>query len=146
MTETIRIRSAELSDLQAIGELCIQLGYAAELAGVQMRLGRVLKDPRQLLRVAINEAGAVIGWVHALPVCYLEADEFIEIGGLVVDAAYRKMGAGRRLMGAAEQWAKQSGFSVIRLRSNSKRVEAHQFYRSIGYQIVKEQYTFVKEL
>ena len=87
-----------------------------------------------------------MAWVHALPVCYLEADTFVEIGGLVVDSSCRRMGIGQTLMATVEVWARERGFSMIRLRSNSKRTGAHEFYRRIGYEVVKQQYMFVKEL
>jgi N-acetylglutamate synthase-like GNAT family acetyltransferase len=146
MGETITIREARPEDLSAITELCAQLGYPADAAGVKRRFMMIIDNPSHFIRIASNEAGDVIGWVHALPVCYLESEEFIEIGGLVVDGSSRKQGAGRQLMLAVEVWARESGVATIRLRSNVTRREAHQFYQRIGYQIVKEQYTFVKEL
>jgi len=49
-------------------------------------------------------------------------------------------------MQAAEDWARGQGLRAVRLRSNVIREKAHIFYRSIGYQQVKAQYTFEKEL
>lgn len=146
MSEDIMIREAKLEDLTAVTRLCTQLGYDADAAGVMRRFMLIADNPTHYFRIAITAAGTVIGWVHALSVCYLESEEFIEIGGLVVDGNSRRQGAGRQLILAVEEWARESGFSTIRLRSNVKRLSAHQFYQQIGYQIAKEQYTFVKEL
>lgn len=146
MTKQFNIQLAKSADAPAITALCDQLGYKTDAADVMQRMQMIMMDPKQLLRVAMDREGDVIGWVHALPVCYLEAEPFIEIGGLVVEASCRKMGAGRALMTAVEDWARDEGYRFIRLRSNILRKEAHRFYATIGYQNVKQQYTFVKEL
>lgn len=146
MSNDINIREARPEDMAAIAGLCAQLGYAVDAAGVKRRFMLIADNPGHYFRIAVTAAGNVIGWVHALSICYLESEEFIEIGGLVVDGNSRRQGAGRQLMLAVEGWARESGFATIRLRSNVKRLAAHQFYQRIGYQIVKEQYTFVKEL
>jgi GNAT superfamily N-acetyltransferase len=53
---------------------------------------------------------------------------------------------GRALVERAEQWARSRGLSGIRLRSRVTRAEAHAFYRCLGYQPVKQQLQFRKEL
>jgi GNAT superfamily N-acetyltransferase len=146
MDSTYAIRAAKPEDISAIDNLCLQLGYEVDRDDLKLRFYQISNDPEQLLRVAADEGDAVVGWVHALPVCYLESETFIEIGGLVVDFACRRMGIGQALMASVEDWAREGGFSAIRLRSNSKRTTAHEFYRSIGYEVVKQQYSFVKEL
>jgi ribosomal protein S18 acetylase RimI-like enzyme len=146
MNKPFEIRAVEPDDIDAIGNLCCQLGYEVDQDGLQQRFDLIVFGPNQILRVAKNTDGVVVGWVHALPVCYLEADIFIEIGGLVVDSSCRRMGIGQALMTEVEDWARKHSFTMIRLRSNSKRAIAHEFYRSIGYELVKQQYTFVKQI
>jgi len=146
MSKLFKIRAAKPDDILAIGNLCSQLGYDVGGESLQRRLDQITSDSAQVLRVATNKQGDVVGWVHALPVCYLEAEIFIEIGGLVVDSSCRRLGIGQALMAAVEDWAREGGFPTIRLRSNAKRAEAHEFYRRIGYEVVKQQVTFVKDL
>ena len=146
MDGTYIIRAAKPDDIVAIDHLCHQLGYEVDRDGLQRRFHRIMHDPNQLMRVAVKANNVAVGWVHALPVCYLESEPFIEIGGLVVDFSCRRMGIGQALMTAAEDWSRDRGITTIRLRSNSKRTAAHEFYRSIGYEVVKQQFTFVKEL
>lgn len=146
MIEKLTIRAAELRDLQAIGDLCGQLGYEVDRDRMQRRFMQIMQDPAQILRVASDNCNGLAGWAHALPVCYLEAEAFIEIGGLVVNKSCRRMGIGQALMTSVEDWAREIGITTIRLRSNINRQGAHQFYRNIGYEIVKQQYTFVKKL
>lgn len=146
MSKAFHIRAANPGDIDAIDRLCRQLGYEVERHGLQRRLEQIVDDPEQIVFVAQNMSAEAVGWVHALPVCYLEAEAFIEIGGLVVHNSSRRMGIGQALMEKVEAWTRESGYSTIRLRSNIIRTGAHEFYRSIGYAVVKEQYTFVKEL
>ena len=48
------------------------------------------------------------------------------------------------LLARAEQWAKASGCSLVRLRSTSTRTKAHAFYEHLGYTNIKTQYSFAK--
>jgi len=47
---------------------------------------------------------------------------------------------------AVEAWAKEQDCSIVSLRSNIIRKEAHAFYKNIGYDLIKESYTFRKKL
>lgn len=69
-----------------------------------------------------------------------------EIGGLVVDDNYRRMGIGKRLMESIENWAAEKECDKVSLRSGSSRKEAHQFYKDIGFDLIKTQYRFIKEI
>jgi GNAT superfamily N-acetyltransferase len=69
-----------------------------------------------------------------------------EVAGLVVDKDCRGQGVGKELMKAVEGWAKEKDCVIVSLRSNIIRKEAHTFYKNIGYEIVKEQYTFRKKI
>jgi len=143
-TETIR--KAVPADAPRLAALCGQLGYTVTLEEVGARLAAVIDDPRHALFAAAGPDGTALGWVHALVVVYLEAPPFVEIGGLVVDADYRRTGLGNALMARAEEWAAAQGVGMVRLRSNVTRGEAHAFYRARGYEVSKTQYAFVKLL
>jgi len=143
---TFVIRPACLADAPALCALCGQLGYPLEEAQLRPRLEGILPDPEQTVLVAETSGGSLAGWVHGLHVVYLESEPFIEIGGLVVDQACRRLGIGAALMQAIEAWALQHGIHLIRLRSNTIRTEAHIFYQRQGYTNVKSQYTFEKDL
>ena len=142
---SIGIRPARQDDAADIARLTLQLGYDVEATGLAQRLSRVLASPDQAVLVADLD-GAVVGWVHTMTWEYLEAEAFVVIGGLVVDASRRKGGIGRALMQAAEEWARARGHSVVRLWSSLTRTEAHRFYERIGYSNIKTQYSFVKAL
>ncbi len=96
--------------------------------------------------VAQEIHGGVVGWIHVQAVCLLEADLRAEIWGLVVAASVRGSGAGRLLVEAAEQWALGRGLDIVGVRSNVIRRDAHAFYEHLGYEVVKTQKAFRKNL
>ena len=140
------IRKMVQDDFKAVCALTKQLGYPMLELRMYERLQCILNRPEHGAFVAVLD-GSVIGWIHGYVAHILEAPvSFVEIGGLVVDESHRGTGIGRALINAAEDWARSGGFDDIRLRSATKRVEAHKFYESLGYQIVKTQLRFEKKL
>lgn len=144
--EAIIIRPAQIEDSPRLADLCRQLGYPAEEHEIRRRLDGLLADPIHALLVAETTPGVVVGWVHGYLRRLLIADRYVELGGLVVDAAYRGRGIGRMLMERMEEWAKAQGAGMIYLRSNVIREQAHRFYRQIGYEQIKTSLTFTKSL
>ena len=69
-----------------------------------------------------------------------------EIVGLVVDAAHRGRGVGRRLVAEVEAWAAARGLEVVTVRSNVARTESHPFYERLGYARTKTQHAYRKRL
>ena len=96
--------------------------------------------------VAEGVDGAVLGWTHVFAVPLLESEGQAELGGLVVDARVHGQGIGRALVGAAEAWAIERGYAAMAVRSNVIRGGAHEFYKRLGYAILKSQYKFLKPL
>jgi len=90
--------------------------------------------------------GQVAGWVHARPQLLLESPPFIEIVALVVDPEARRTGVGRALVADVTRWAQQAHFNLVRVRSNVRRQESHQFYPALGFKLVKTQHAYVLEL
>ena len=139
------IREATLADAARIADLATQLGYPSSSEQVLVRLRVLPQDGSHAVYVAEKEDG-LVGWVHVyehLPVCH---DRVAEIAGLVVDAACRGSGVGKRLMEAAENWARGKGLSTVVLRSNVIREAAHKFYEVLGYTRIKTQHAFRKVL
>jgi len=144
MTNPIEIRKAHPEDAFALADLALQLGYKEEAGKVRDRLLLLLSKGHV---VFVAEAGAkIVGWVHGYLFSLLYQEPMGEIAALVVEKDYRKRGIGRLLVRAFEQWAKEKGCNGVFLRSNIKRVEAHKFYQAIGYDLVKTQHIFRKEL
>lgn len=140
----MRVRTMTLADAAAVARLATQLGYPSTAAEIERRLRLVGDDPDHSLLVAEAPDGQVVGWVHINGRLLLEAEPFAEIGGLVVDEAWRGQGAGRALVAAAERWAAERGYAEVCVRSNVVREAAHRFYEGLGYRVVKSQKTFRK--
>jgi putative acetyltransferase len=56
-----------------------------------------------------------------------------EIQKLYIAADQRRQGLARRLMALAEDWARGHGAAAVELWTDTRFVEAHAFYRSLGY-------------
>lgn len=115
---------------------------AQYFAAIPKRRGQVL--------VATDDSGTVCGfielsvrhdWVEgstSSPVAYVE--------GWFVHPDYRKQGIGKALLAAAENWARESGFTEIAsdtLVENQDSISAH---RACGYVEVERTVHFIKPL
>ena len=145
-TEHPVVRPAEAKDVKALASLAGQLGYPIRKSEVQRQLSLLAKEEGHAVFVAELGGHGIVGWIHMMPRQLLYSPRLAEIGGLVVDAEHRRKGVGRALIHAGEQWAKGHGYSRIVVRSNAVRKEAHDFYPSLGYDSVKTQKVYRKEL
>ena len=144
--EKIKIRQAEIKDVERIASLSEQLEYSVTNQQIEQRLTKIKNNDTHIVYVATLEDEYVIAWAHA-HIC----DSIVIpipgiILGLVVDKDYRHSGIGRFLMQKIEQWASLAGCNSVLLRSNIKRKDAHLFYEKIGYTNIKQSLTFHKKL
>jgi GNAT superfamily N-acetyltransferase len=146
-TYDANVRAARTDDLAALTELAAQLGYPADQSTIAGRLEAILsgKVDNDVL-VATDTVGNVVGFVHVSIRPLLVADRTAEICGLVVTESTRGNGHGKRLMAAAEKWARERDCVEVSLRSNIIREDAHQFYKCIGYEVYKTSLAFKKKL
>lgn len=139
------IRTAELRDAFFISRIsCSGLGYECSEEFVAKRLNK-LNAARETVFVALED-GVPAGFIHAEIYELLYYEPMVNILGIAVSSEYRRRGIGMALMKKAEEWAKKSGINIIRLNSGAVRKEAHEFYRSIGFDTEKEQICFTKAL
>jgi len=85
-----------------------------------------------------DEGGEVAGFVTVLGnVLPSYPDEYplqyAKITELVVNRSYQNRGIGRRLIAAAESYARQRGVSSIRLEASGANSEGRRFYTREGY-------------
>ncbi len=135
-----------MADAAALARLAGELGYPADETQTDRRLEHVLSDKDQQIFVAEESGGAVVGWVHVHLGRWLVVNPRGEVMGLIVSSALRGRGVGRRLMQAAEAWTKEQGGTLLTLRSNIVRKEAHVFYECLGYKVTKTSLNFSKTL
>lgn len=142
----IRIVPAGKNQIPKIARLCAELGYPSTDADVEQRLEHILGNPIHAVFVATDVKETALGWVHIYEVHLLMVDQFAEVGGLIVSESSRGLGVGAQLMEQAESWASERCLSLIRLRSNIQRDDAHLFYQDRGYSIEKTSYTLTKTI
>jgi GNAT superfamily N-acetyltransferase len=141
-----KVREARPSDSVALAILSGQLGYPTLPLQAEERLRELRSRPEHAVLVAEDADGHALGWVHVFAARRVMADPFAELGGLVVDEQHRAEGIGGLLLEAAEAWAKKRGLYLLRVRSNTLRQQAAQFYAGRGYTLQKTQNIFVKEI
>jgi GNAT superfamily N-acetyltransferase len=144
--QSFRIRKAVMADAPRLAALATELGYPSTPSAVRRRLRGILRRADHMVFVAEGAGKGVVGWAHTFVHALVETDTFAEIGGLVVDARQRGRGIGNLLMRRVEGWARMLGARTVALRSNIIRKEAHRFYKRLGYEIVKTQFAFRKDL
>jgi GNAT superfamily N-acetyltransferase len=132
------VRKANLADVSRILELYEQLTEDVQYLSPEM-VNRVFTEinssPRQELLVAEHE-GLVVGtlFFQITPNLSHGARPWAVFENMVVDARYRGQGIGRRLIEYAFARCREAGCYKVQLLSHKKRLEAHRFYRSLGFE------------
>ncbi len=140
----VKIRPARLEDAAALTKLNREeMGYDYPVEKTEIQLEKLLSDKKNGIFVA-ETAGEVVGYVHLVDYDLLYADHMKNIMGIAVRSDCRRMGIGKMLLTAAEEWARDSGAAGVRLVSGSTRTGAHAFYRSLGYEGNKTQLNLQK--
>jgi GNAT superfamily N-acetyltransferase len=143
---SVHIRRSSSADADALARLSTQLGYPTDAAAITRRLCGIAEREDGVVLVAASDAGAVLGFAQASPQHFLIAEPFVDLTALVVDEGVRGSGVGAALLRAVEQWSRERGFAVVRVRSNVIRERAHRFYLREGYAEHKRQAVFQKQL
>jgi len=144
--QELKIRIANIRDAARLAELSGELGYPATPAQICQRLRGIRPAAQHALFVAETKGAGVIGWIHVSKQPLLEVDLRAEINGLVVGEGHRSLGAGARLLAAAEDWARKHDCKGMSVRSNVIRERAHRFYERNGFEHYKTQKSFRKPL
>jgi GNAT superfamily N-acetyltransferase len=139
-------RRARSSDAPRLAELSGQLGYPTTATEISKRLRRLKPASQNALFVAESPDAGVVGWAHVSITHLVEVGTRAELNGLIVADGQRSLGAGARLLEAAEDWACKHGCPSMSVRSNVIRERAHIFYERQGYEHYKTQKAFRKPL
>jgi GNAT superfamily N-acetyltransferase len=135
-----------LEDAAEIARLVTELGYPVEPGAIFPRLQTLLFHPEHLVTVSNGPNDRLFGFIVAEHRALLLYGSQVEIMGLSVGSEARRMGVGRALVEAVEDWARQFGHTTIVVRSNVVRPESHPFYEKIGYVRKKTQHVYARSL
>lgn len=144
MTAKKSLRNAVPDDFLDIQRLSIQLGYHPTKEHVAKMLEKMSHHSDYEVIVALKDE-KVVGWMSLYHRIRIEADSFLQVAALVTDEEVRGEGFGRLLLSYAEEKSKKFGFKCVGLHSSKRRTETHEFYKHVGYSILKESYFFEKE-
>ena len=134
----INIRKANQDDIPRIIELYEELTEERINASPDTILGvfaEIIAMPNQHFLV-VEKDNFVLGTLFLQIVSNLshDASPWGNIENVVIDIRYRGKGFGRILMDHAFAICREAGCYKVQLMSNVKRKEAHQFYRSMGFE------------
>jgi len=140
------IRVAQPQDSNGLVGLAAQLGYECTEQEIQRRLEEMQDSRQYAVYVAELSGFDVVGWIGVYVFRAVELENSAEITGLIVDEGLRSSGIGKKLLDAAEAWARNVGCTAISVHSNVIRDQAHRFYTSNGFELLKTQRMFHKPL
>ena len=141
----IRVRPVTDADVPVIRSLLVQLGYDLAPEEVMRRLAAVRASPDHVV-LAGESDGRMISLLHLYIRPALEKPPEVVVQALVVDATRRQGGIGKRMMAAAEAWARDRSLRSVALASHVVRDEAHAFYAALGYERVATSHLLRKVL
>ena len=110
---------------------------------IKAKLARISSTDNSVVLIA-EENKVILGYVYLSEVIFLGMEPFIELQSILVDSKLRRKGIGKRLIKAAEEWTVAAGFHKIVLSSRTHLTGAHEFYRSLGYNLYKQSFFFSK--
>ena len=127
------LRRATEADAKHAASLLTELGYPSTEADARDRLVRSLRSATSYCLVA-EVAAEVVGLISAELVFYFPTGSTIcRITSLVVSSQHRGHGLGQKLLTAAIDFAREHHCSGLELTSAEGRVDAHRFYRRLGF-------------
>jgi GNAT superfamily N-acetyltransferase len=137
----LEIRRADRADIPAIVALLADdpLGATREtdagFTGYHMAFEEISADPRQVLVVG-ERAGEAVATMQLtfIPGMSRRGSKRALIEAVRVRSDQRGLGLGRQLILWAIDEARAAGCSIIQLTSDMSRIDAHRFYRSLGFE------------
>ena len=139
------IRNANKEDCPDITKLTNELGYPSSEDKVSEILDMVLEHDDHRLFVAELE-NKLVAYIHLVSSIRIGSDPFVEVVAFVVHRDYRNKGIGKSLLNETEKWVRSKNIKNIRIRSNIIRQEAHKFFTQRGFNNLKTQEVFLKQI
>ncbi len=130
----VQVRPAEERDAEALSRLYDVMGHPLDPAGVCNRIAAFARaaDHRYVVAEIDGEVvGFATGHTRESP---LYPGRYGVISAMAISGAHQRMGIGKQLLAAVENWFRSEGCMHVRVTSASHRTEtAHRFYPALGY-------------
>ncbi len=148
---SMNTRIAQLQDIDAVAELFdAYRQFYAEAADLPLAIhfiGERLRNNESVILVAEDDAGRMQGFCQLYPTfCSVEARPIYVLYDLFVALPYRKTGAGRQLLLAAEAHARQQDITRLKLSTAIDNLPAQTLYESLGWKREQEFYAYNRSL
>ena len=144
MPDAITLREARREDVAAIVALLADdhLGAGREVvsdppsSAYFAAFEKVVADPRNLLAVAEDAGGQVVGTLQMtfIPGLSNQGAELALIEAVRVDSSLRGQGFGQVMIGWALDEARRRGCRFVELFTHASRVDAQRFYERLGFE------------
>ena len=142
MTERIHMRRARREDIPAIARLLADdhLGGAREdaddLPPYVAAFDRIEAESRELLAVAEDHAGAVVGTLQLtfIPGLSNQGAEMALLSAVRIHSRLRDRGLGSQMLSWAMDEARRRGCASMELLSHASREDARRFYERHGFE------------
>ena len=131
----IQLRNAVLKDTQEILNLMEQIGSLTSDPRFVVRIQTYLEKPNHHILVA-TKSKTVVGFIaFVIYDLFLSEGKRCRIEGMVVDAKQHDLSVKRKLMQAAELFARENNGKIIDMVDGScrKKDGSHDFYKFLGY-------------
>ena len=141
MSENVVIRRATSQDVEAIVRLLMdddlgsQRDSVDDLAAYMSAFATIEADLNHLL-VVMERDGIIIGTQHLtfLPGLSYKGAMRLQIEAVRIASSERGSGLGTALIEWAVERARERDCLIVQLTSNASRIDAHRFYRRLGFE------------
>lgn len=143
MHNSLIVRPAEKSDIQALTDLLFQLFSIEEdfeFNGEKHTKGlELLINETERARVLVAEIDKkVIGMLHAQTnISTVEGGLAITLEDMVIDKNFRGLGIGKQLMQEMQKWAENKGITRMQLLADKSNSPALAYYEKLGWKQTK---------
>lgn len=125
---------ATINDANEIARLLTQLGHATTTLEVEQRWAEWEEQGNCALVVVGDGVSQLTGLCTLHQTLVLHRPRPVgRITALIVEESQRGTGLGSALVAAAEARLVAAGCGLLEITSNVRRVDAHAFYESLGY-------------
>ena len=146
---TITVREANIQDLEPLAQLFDSYRQfyeqACDSALASAFIAERMNKQESVTFVSENGEKQLIGFCQIYPsFCSVTAAKIGVLYDLFVDTSARKTGAGKALMLAAHEYAKNNGFARLDLSTAKTNFAAQSLYESLGWVRDEIYYTYSK--
>jgi aminoglycoside 6'-N-acetyltransferase I len=145
----VTIRPVERGDMRAYQALRRELWPQVTVDENERETDAIAGDSRRWAVFVCETERGVVGFVEAHLREYAEGCASSPVGfieGWYVEPAARRKGVGRRLVAAAEDWARTRGCTEMASDAELANVESHRAHAALGYEETERLVCFRRSL